>query len=225
MNNKKLMLILVFLYALIISNFWAISYLIHNNNQLQNALYFVIPEEEEEEEEAEKKENNNPNEIIHQTFLLDNSQITIIIQCLIETIILTIVFWYSFLRNSNAYKSFCQKNKKNQSIFKYSFSTFNNMIDNNEVCSSQSRRGMVNVCLIYFIIHAIIIFPLTLIFKFTSKNSYWYLWKNYWKNHFNNLGSCLFFLLNIILLPNFSLMFHYLIESKKADGDQADQRH
>ena len=140
-------------------------------------------------------------------------------QCLIETIVCTTYFLVFYMAKRYPYSN---KFKNNGIRF---FLTFLFFMFTHFHKDANARSVLAKSYTAYLIIHMIVSFLLALIFKFTSKNSYWYLLKNYWKSHFNNLGSCFIFLFNFILWPVFSLIIDCLLRPKaqKSKKDKKDK--
>ena len=145
---------------------------------------------------------DNDEIIIYPTFLLDNSQITIMIQCLIEIIIIIILFLIYMRMTkrvaknySEDYQNFKQESHKNgeqkPNIFFFPFYEYQ------RYCDSVWFIGVIII--VFFIFHSLTNFLVPLIFHLTSKNNYWYLFRCYWKSHFNNFKSYF-----IIFLMTFS---------------------
>ncbi|MBP5301443.1 MAG: hypothetical protein J6Y70_00955 [Bacilli bacterium] len=181
-------------------------------------------EENNDNPAAEENENNSNEElIIYPTFFLDNRKTMIGLQCLIDTVFLIATMWTT--QSGNMKESFdkykIEKNKKkdgnvsqkDENVGQDGINRIDMKDDNSfQFCLFMVKNGGLTIIkkwLFYLLVHGILSLQLALIFKWTSQNRYWYLWKNYWKNHFNNFGSFLIFLLMLILWPCFLFMFSY----------------
>ena len=180
MNSQKLILISFLLSSLSIGSF--IGYSIYRKKEPINSRELVNQEKEKEKAKKrirrKKTEERGNNNTIYPTFFLNNKKTIISLQCLIDTIILIVVFYYVFKfrptddKYLQQYHQFCRHNGQHPKRFEYPL----------WFIAKEIKFGLswfVILGLVYLITHVIVIFPLTLIFKFTSKNSYWYLWKNY----------------------------------------------
>ena len=69
---------------------------------------------------------------------------------------------------------------------------------------------MIGIAVFYLLLHTIVNFLLPFCFLSTWENvyhDYWYLLKNYWKSHFNNLGGCLIFFLPLIIMLSLFVIY------------------